>query len=161
LLTTVRRDLSKASSPQHAISIAANGLRQLTAATIFAFYRYNKTADELCCEIAIGDHNHLLEGLTIHLGERISGWTAATRQTSINSEAVLDLTSIANAFAPPLRSTASVPIARAYATRVDGFEESHRYAIEEIASVLFDALASFGPDSQRLDRVIRFPHQQS
>jgi putative nucleotidyltransferase with HDIG domain len=170
LLTTVRRDLSKASSSQHAISIAANGLRQLTAATIFAFYRYNQTADELCCEIAIGDHAHLLEGLTIQLGERVSGWTAATRQTSINSEAVLDLTSIATAFAPPLRSTASVPVARgenlvgvftAYATRVDGFEESHRYAIEEIASALFDALASFGPDSQRPDRVIRFPHQQS
>jgi GAF domain-containing protein len=171
LLSAVRRELAKSLSVRQALDTASNAFRQLTAASVYAFYRYDKDRDQLRCEIAIGDRNHLLEGLTIRLGERVSGWTAATRRTSINSEAALDLGTIANALAPPVRSTASTTVARAehllgvltaYATESNSFQESQRYAIEEIASALFDAISLLEkPQEPSAERVIRFPPQQA
>jgi GAF domain-containing protein len=72
---------------------------------------------------------------------------------------------------PAVRSTASTPIARgdklvgvltAYATQSGGFQDSQRYAIEEIASALFDAMILLEKPSQGgSERVLRFPPQQA
>jgi putative nucleotidyltransferase with HDIG domain len=170
LLTALRRDLTKSASTQHAITTASHCLRHLTAATVFAFFRYSKDIDVLTCEIAVGDREHLLEGLKINLGERVSGWTAATRRTAINSDASLDLSTIASAFDPPLRSTVSAPIVQgdhligvltAYSTKSHGFDAAHRYPVEEVAAALSDVLAALAQPKQSTERIVRFPPQQA
>jgi putative methionine-R-sulfoxide reductase with GAF domain len=87
----------------------------------------------------------LLGALTIRLGERVTGWTAANRRTSVNSNASLDLVEIAGFFVPRLRSTIATPLAdgetlvgvlSAYSSQQNAFSESHRYAFEKVASTL-------------------------
>ena len=87
----------------------------------------------------------MLGALTIRLGERVTGWTAANRRTSVNSNASLDLVEIAGFFVPRLRSTIATPLAdgetlvgvlSAYSSKQDAFSESHRYAFEKVASTL-------------------------
>ena len=122
---------------------AAECLRQLTAATVFAFYRYDKNRDVLTCENAIGDRHDVLQGFTIALGTRVSGWSAATRRISINADASLDLNQIATRHSPSLRSTLSVPVINgetlvgvftAYANEPEAFQESDRYIFEQVVA---------------------------
>ena len=148
----LRRHLQKASSFKEAVQHAAQCLRKTVPAAVYVFYRYDREGDTLVSDIAIGDHDRLLDGLTIRVGERVSGWTAAARRTSVNSDASLDLDAIARTFKPNLRSTICTPVAHdehllgvlsAYSTQEDGFSESHRYVIEQVAANLFDSLARF------------------
>src|SRR5207302_10937389 len=104
LLDVYRRRIATATTPAEAVEAAAQCLRQVTAATVFAFYRYDKNRDLLTCEHAVGDRQGLLHGLTIAVGTRVSGWSAATRRVSINADASLDLANVADFFDPHLRS---------------------------------------------------------
>jgi putative methionine-R-sulfoxide reductase with GAF domain len=115
----------------------------LTAATVFAFYRYDKNRDVLTCENAFGDRHDVLEGLTIALGTRVSGWSAATRRISVNADASLDLNQIATRYSPSLRCTLSVPVVNgdalvgvftAYANQPEAFQESDRYTFEQVVA---------------------------
>src|SRR5262245_11455336 len=56
--------------------------------------------DTLKCKLAPRDDNHLLPGLNIKVGERISGWKGANRGIAGNFDASLDLFSIAASFTP-------------------------------------------------------------
>ncbi len=145
LLSEFDRRLASSTAVRHSVELAAQFLRQLTPATIYAFYRFSTETDALRCECSVGDEDRLLEGLTIPLGERVTGWSAVNRRTSVNSHAVLDLASLAEAFEPPLQSTLSSPIARgdqligvlsAYSTRDNAFSETHRYVLEYVAASL-------------------------
>lgn len=148
-IDALRRELQTAKSPRESVSAAAQCLRKLVPAAVYVFYRYDSDTDNLVCLSAVGDHERLLDGLIIRMGERVTGWSAAVRQTSINSDASLDLDAITQAFRPNLRSCLSTPVAKgdrligaltAYATRDQAFDVSHRYAVEEVASSLFDAI---------------------
>lgn len=145
----LRRVLVKSESVDGAIEIVLQSLRQLLPAAAYAFFQYDEESDHLVCSRAIGEHERLIEGLVIRVGERISGWSAATRRTSVNSDSSLDLSNISQAFHPPLKSTICTPVAQgdellgvltAYTARFDGFDGLHKHAIEEVASVLFDTL---------------------
>jgi putative nucleotidyltransferase with HDIG domain len=145
LLNEFDRRLSSTMGVRDSIELAADFLRQLTPATIFAFYRCSTESGVLTCECSVGDEHRMLEGLKIPLGERVTGWTAVNRRTSVNSHAVLDLSNLAEAYEPPLQSTLSSPISRsddvigvlsAYSTRENAFSETHRYALEYVAASL-------------------------
>lgn len=149
--------IRQAASRREACEVAARVLRHLTPATVYALYRYEPDLDGLRCEYAIGDVHRLLQGLTIRLGERITGWSGANLQTAINSDAVLDLAKIATAFTPPLRSAMTTPLAHgnrllgvlsAYSAKQEAFGDVHLYAFEQVAGMLCDrllALAAGGP----------------
>jgi len=51
-----------------------------------------------------------LVGLRIPIGQRLSGWVAANRQTIVNSDAALDLGDSAKATPTPLRSCMSAAL---------------------------------------------------
>jgi len=134
------------------VDAAAQCLRQLSAATIFAFFRYDRTRDLLICEDAPGDKDGLLVGLTIAMGTRVSGWSAATQRSSINANAALDLANVADFFEPPLRSVLCIPVVSAgqtlgvftaYSHKTEAFMESQNYAFEQIATALSHRLRSF------------------
>jgi putative nucleotidyltransferase with HDIG domain len=149
LLNDCAERLAKAGSLNEAIELLSQIVRQLTPVTTCAFYRYDQNADALVCEIATGDPHRRLPGLTIRLGERISGWAAATLRISINSDASLDLFQIASDFLPTLRSSVAVPLTdgdrilgvlSGYSPREEAFNDSHRYTMERLASFLADRL---------------------
>jgi len=143
VIDAYRDRVGAARTPADALAAAAECLRQLTAATVFVFYRYDKTRDALTSECATGDRHEALEGLTIALGTRVSGWSAATRRVSVNADASLDLNQIATRYSPSLRCTLSVPVVNddaligvftAYASQPEAFKESDRYTFEQVVT---------------------------
>jgi putative methionine-R-sulfoxide reductase with GAF domain len=135
---------------------------------VYALFLYDHAADQLKCVSAIGDEQRLLDGLTIKLGERVTGWTAANLRTSVNSNASLDLAQIADFFVPRLRSTLSTPVTRedtlvgvltAYSAKQDAFDESHSYAFEKVASNLGTRTASHSIGMT--SNVVSFPTQKN
>jgi GAF domain-containing protein len=76
------------------------------------------------------------------MGQRLSGWVAANRQTIVNSDPMLDLGEVARALKPPLRSCLSTPLMAAnelvgvltvYSTHREAFTEDHRRLVEVVA----------------------------
>jgi putative nucleotidyltransferase with HDIG domain len=152
LLDSYGRVIAETQTRAQAVDAAAQCLRQLSAATVFAFFRYDRTRDLLVCEDAPGDKDGLLVGLTIAMGTRVTGWSAATQRRSINANAALDLANIADFFEPPLRSVFCIPVVyagqtlgvfTAYSHRSEAFSESQNYAFEQIATALSHRLRSF------------------
>lgn len=150
LLFAYRDKVTAAASIEEAMALAAQCLRQVTPATVCALYTYDASTDSLTCRQAVGDANRLLVGLTIRMGERVTGWSAATRRVSINSHASLDLVNVADYFDPPLRSVLCTPLVRekellgvltAYSHLADGFVDAHGYAFEQLGVALGDRLA--------------------
>ena len=82
LLNEFDRRLASTEGVRETIELASQFLRQLTPATVYAFFRSNTQVDALTCDCAVGDEHRLLEGLTIPLGERVTGWSGVNRRTS-------------------------------------------------------------------------------
>jgi GGDEF domain-containing protein len=75
------------------------------------------------------------------MGQRLSGWVAANRQTILNSDPMLDLGEVARALKPALRSCLSavlsadselVGVLTVYSTHRNAFDEDHRRIVEVI-----------------------------
>jgi putative nucleotidyltransferase with HDIG domain len=64
--------------------------RILTDATC-AFYIHDAASGQLVARYVTGEHAAALRGMSVAMGERLSGWVAACRQTIANSDAALDL----------------------------------------------------------------------
>jgi putative nucleotidyltransferase with HDIG domain len=158
LLDSSERVIASAKTGPEAIDAAAQCLRQLSAARVFAFFRYDRNRDVLTCEYASGDKDGLLTGLSMAVGTRVSGWTAATRRASINANAALDLANIADYFNPPLRSVLCSPVVAeeqlvgvftAYSSKPEPFSDGQTYAFECIAGSLSHKLQTSDVDSSR------------
>jgi putative nucleotidyltransferase with HDIG domain len=151
LLIGYREKISGANSIDEAIQLSAHCLRQVTPAVICALYEYDSAVDTLVCRQASGDSHHLLAGFTIPMGERVTGWAAANRRSSMNADASLDLANLSEFFEPPLRSVLCIPLVHddhlfgvltAYSNKTTAFSEVHSYAFEQIAQALIDRLRS-------------------
>jgi len=117
-------------------------LRRHVPATLYVFYRYDQGSDELVALYAIGEDTSLVKGLQMPLGQRLSGWVAANRQTIVNSDPALDLGDVTRSSSPQLRSCLSTAVVETgelvgvltlYSTNVDGFNAAGRRTIELIA----------------------------
>lgn len=173
LLNEARQNISRASNERDAFEAAVQCLRQLTPANVFAMYRHYPESDTLVCELVAGDNDRLLEGLSIKIGQRISGWCGATRRTSVNSEASLDLAQIAERFHPPLRSALSTPLSHeeklagvltVYTTKDQAFSDAHGYAFEQVADAFAEHLRRLsisGSASTVIPFVTSRDHKQS
>jgi putative nucleotidyltransferase with HDIG domain len=120
-----------------------NTLAQIMPATSTVVFGYDATSDELFAQHASGRHPLEFQTLVIPLGQRVSGWVAAQRSTIINSDAALDLGSLAMQLDPPLRSCVSttlrvgdqlVGVVTVYSTEVDAFDDSHVGLLEVLAA---------------------------
>jgi putative nucleotidyltransferase with HDIG domain len=109
-------------------------LRSRVPATACVFYRYDQVSDALVAVHVAGSEVHHLRGSRIPLGDRLSGWVAATRQTITNSDARLDL-DVALREQSALRSALAVPIETdgrivgvlsLYSSLPSAFDEDHR-----------------------------------
>jgi GAF domain-containing protein len=145
---------------------AARCLRQLIPATTFCFFVYDSASDLIECRHSVGDSLGLLLGFTIRLGERVSGWSAANRRTSINSDASLEFGQLVDNFNPRLRSCISTPVFRnerligvlaAYSPQPNAFSESHCYVVEQVSEVLAQHLGGLKLDAK--GTLVSFRHR--
>jgi hypothetical protein len=148
-----QRRLLQSPSVDAALVAAFALIRQFTPANVCAWFEYQHDRDTYRCARVFGDSSHLLRGLTIRNGERVTGWAGANRRTAANSDAVLDLGPLADLFSPTLRSAVSCPIRiedaapgvlTVYSGQHEGFAVSHIDAVEQICESLALRMKSKG-----------------
>ncbi len=122
--------------------VIAKHLRRLVPFSICVIYLYDPSTDELVAQHTAGDIGLSLTGLRITLGQRLSGWVAANRQTIVNSDPSLDLGEMARCSAPRLKSCLSTPLIASeqlvgvltlYSGATDSFTDDHRRVLEAVA----------------------------
>jgi hypothetical protein len=83
--------------------------------------------------VSSAEHEFLLRGVSMALGERLSGWVGANRQTMVNSDPALDLGDLAGAWTPRLRGSFSIPLMSNDTVLVaDGLEPMSETAAEPL-----------------------------
>lgn len=138
-------------------------LRPRIPACAFVLYGYDG-ADDTLGAIYASDPAAAGERMErIPLGERLSGWVAATGQTILNSDARLDLGVTARERSP-LRSALAVPIIASgrtagvlsfYSSRPNAFDDVHRRLAEAAAAAVAGTGVLLEPsvEGHRLDQV--------
>jgi diguanylate cyclase (GGDEF)-like protein/putative nucleotidyltransferase with HDIG domain len=147
-------DLARALAGQSSVSgvgdTVAKHVRRLLPFSLFVVYSYDTTADELNAVYAMGEAAQMVKGLRITLGQRVSGWVAASRQTIANSDATLDLGELARSESR-LRSCLSTPLLSSdrllgvltlYSSSVSGFTDNHKRLIEAVSRQVGHAFGS-------------------
>jgi len=141
-LYELARSLSGRLNLADAADIISKHLRRLVPATTCVFFLYDEAADEIVAAHAAGENASHFAELRIEMGQRLSGWVAANRQTILNSDPMLDLGEVARALRPPLRSCLSTPLVAGthlvgvltvYSTHRDAFTEDHGRLVEVVA----------------------------
>ena len=111
--------------------------------------RYDRDDDSIVAVHQAGALNGVQATARIPLGERLSGWVAATGQMAINSDARLDFDEAARDQSP-LRCAVSVPVASSdrstgvltfYASEVNAFDDSHRGIAAAAAAAIAPTMA--------------------
>ena len=83
--------LSRISEPEHPWRELSDALQRLPGVDTVAIFIVDEPQHRLVVARTSGTHARRLEGLSMAVGDRISGWVAATGQPMINAEAGLDL----------------------------------------------------------------------
>jgi diguanylate cyclase (GGDEF)-like protein len=143
------RSLSGRLDVTDAADVISKHLRRLVPASTCVFFLYDRDVDELVAAHAAGDNAAHFSDLRIEMGQRLSGWVAANRQTIVNSDPMLDLGEVARALRPPLRSCLSTPllsnsdlvgVLTVYSTHRDAFSEDHRRIVEVVARQVSESI---------------------
>jgi len=141
--------------------IVAKHLQRVIPFSLCVFFLYDRASDDIAARYVVGDGGSQVRGLRIPLGQRLSGWVAANRQTISNSDASLDLGEAAAAQSPRLRSCLSTPlildaeligVLTVYSPQVRAFSEDHSRIIEAVAkqvSITFKSASEFDDPSRR------------
>jgi putative nucleotidyltransferase with HDIG domain len=126
-------------------------LQPRVPASTFVLYLYDVSTDALVAMHEEGHDAGELRGARIPLGDRLSGWVAATRQSVMNSDARLDLDEPARE-ASELRSALAVPVEAEgrlvgvlslYGRQPNAFDESHRRVAQVTAYAAAQSGVSF------------------
>jgi putative nucleotidyltransferase with HDIG domain len=139
-------ELARALAGQASISdtgdVIAKHLRRLVPFALSVLYLYEDATDELVARHAMGEASSLVKELRLPLGQCLSGWVGANRQTIVNSDPTLDFGEVARTFNPRLRSCLSTPllsndqlvgVLTLYSASPEGFSEDHRRVVEAVA----------------------------
>jgi len=149
--------------------IIAKHLQRLIPSSLCVFYLYDHASDDLEARHAVGDRSAMIRGTRVGLGQRLSGWVAANRQTIVNSDATLDLGDLARAPGLGLKSCISTPLIAGdilvgvlslYSKHVNGFNDDHRRIIEVVGRQIAHTLeraVEFDKMSRR-DSLTGLPH---
>jgi diguanylate cyclase (GGDEF)-like protein/putative nucleotidyltransferase with HDIG domain len=122
--------------------VIAKHLRRLVPFSLCVLYLYDPSTDELVARHTVGDAMPALRGLRITLGQRLSGWVAANRQTIVNSDPSLDLGEMARGATPRLKSCLSSPLVSngqlvgvltLYSPTQAAYTDDHRRVLEAVA----------------------------
>ena len=158
-------ELARALAGQVSLSdagdVIAKHLRRLIPSSLCVFYLHDGTTDELEARHVVGEESAKVRGLRIALGQRLSGWVAANRQTIANSEATLDLGDVVPHPPGRLQSCLStalilddqlIGVLSLYSEKANGFNDDHKRIIEAVARQIahtFKSAAEFDETSRR------------
>jgi len=129
-------------------------LRKHLPASAFVLYGYDGTNDTIVAVYSVGEGASGIDATPIPLGDRLSGWVAATAQTVMNSDARLDLDEPAREHSS-LRSALAVPITSYgrtagvlsfYAEAPNAFDDVHRRLVEAASRAVAGSLPNLAPD---------------
>jgi putative nucleotidyltransferase with HDIG domain len=143
----LRRDLSRVSALADAADVLFKHLRRVIPAASLSLYRRNADGHDVTVVACTGVGTSSIEGLTVPIGERISGWVFAHSQTVLNSDAALELGPVARTFATPLRYATAVPVmdrgvvAVILAYGSEPFDKDHRRLLENAATLFVSSLS--------------------
>lgn len=149
----LRRDLPRAASVSAAAEALFRHVRRVVPAACMALYVQKPDTNEITVAACSGVGSVALEGSTIAIGDRISGWALAHRQTVVNSDATLDLGPVSKTFSVPLRYAIAVPIVDGPVVGVltaygsEPFEKDHRRMLES-AVTLFASSVNFSSGTE-------------
>jgi putative nucleotidyltransferase with HDIG domain len=142
-LYELSHSLSSALTVADAAEVVANSLRRIIPYTVCVFFVPDETSGDIEARFAFGQGSSLIKGVRIQLGQRLSGWVGANRQTISNSDPVLDFGDTARNRALALRSSLStalivddelVGVLSLYSTESASFDDDHRRIIETVAN---------------------------
>ena len=131
--------------------VIAKHLRRMVPSSLCVFYLYDRAFDDLEAKHVVGEGASRVRGLRIALGQRLSGWVAANRQTIFNSDARLDLADAVASQSPNLKSCLStslisddelVGVLALYSTEANSFNEDHKRIIEAVSRQIAQTLRS-------------------
>ena len=132
------------------LALASSLLRDLVPGATAAWYILGAGSDRLAVVDAVGPAAAALRGMTVGLGERLTGWVGATRQVIVNSDAALDLGERATSVVPALASCMSAPLVTGkslvgvlslYAPERKAFTDDHGRLIQMITPHIAQAIA--------------------
>jgi putative nucleotidyltransferase with HDIG domain len=136
-----------------------NGAGRDMPAAAFVFFVYDRDAHVLVPAHSSGPR--IVDGDTrVAIGERLSGWVAATHRSIVNSDARLDADADLRDSAD-LRSALAVPVAAGgeilgvlsfYAADAEAFSETHRQLAEAASCLTAHALMSARQPAERAAR---------
>ncbi len=153
----LRRELPLATSLGAAAEILFRHLRRVIPAASLALFIHDLQKDELTVAASSGVGSGTIDGLSIPIGERISGWALANRQAVLNSNAALELGPVARTLSTPLRYALAVPVLNGTNAAAVGvitaygsepFDNDHRRMVES-AATLFSSAVSPGPIKEK------------
>lgn len=92
------------------LALSSNLIRDIVPGATGAWYLSDGANGRLTVVEAFGPAAGSLAGTTIEIGQRLSGWVAATRQAVFDSDAALDLDGHPGEIHPKLQRCTSVPL---------------------------------------------------
>jgi putative nucleotidyltransferase with HDIG domain len=131
------------------LAMASSLMIDLAPNATVAWYLVDETSARLTLTDAAGPAARELRGLTLAMGDGLSGWVAAHRQVIVNSEAALDLGARARQVNPPLQSCLSAPLVTReslvgtltlYASERSAFSEDQSRLVQIIAPHIAQAI---------------------
>jgi len=134
--------------------VMSKHLRRLVPSSVCVIFLHDIEAGELVAAHSSGDNASFVSGLRIGLGQRLSGWVAAHRQTIRNSDPVLDLGDAARGIEPRPRSCLSTPlqfdneligVLTLYSTAPNAFTDEHQRLIEAVSKQVSPIVQHFVP----------------
>jgi len=137
-----------------AADIISRHLRRLIPSSVCVIFLHDSEAAELVATHTSGDNASFVSGLRIGVGQRLSGWVAAHRQTIRNSDPVLDLGDAARGIDPRPRSCLSTPLQSGkdlvgvltlYSTVPNAFTDEHQRLIEAVSKQVSPIVHNFVP----------------
>ncbi len=155
------RALSGATSTSQLGEVLWMHLRAHLPASVFVLYGYDGANDTIVAVHTAGAAASGVDTTPIPLGDRVSGWVAATGQTVMNSDARLDLGEPARERSP-LRSALAVPIVvdgrtagvlSFYAETSNAFDDADRRLVEAAGKALASTAPNLRPEvaAQEID----------
>jgi putative nucleotidyltransferase with HDIG domain len=142
LLFELARSMNDRLGLPEVCEVVVKHLRRVVPSSLFVFYLHDSNLSELVCAFASGEHSSIVAGLRIPLGQRLTGWVGAHRQTISNSDPVLDLGDTARSVVPRLRSCLSTPLVvndaligvlSLYSDAHQAFTQEHQRIVEIVA----------------------------
>lgn len=140
------------------LSMASHLVSQVFPGINGVWFAPEASQDRLVATDAFGPAAPLLRGMTVGVGERLTGLVAATRQMIVNSPAALDLGERANLVQPPMTQCLSVPLTAGdrlvavltlYASSDETLDAQRGRLLEVVAPHLAQALAAVTDGSAR------------